>query len=178
MPERLIKPALLYLSPSAMPTVPILAVQIAVSITLAWISAGFAWIAGLPISAQVFFWAMAADYISGLYACGQGDGGFWVSFQWRIGVAGIFRKALIGVIALILWKICGLVGPSAELLAAGITYLCAINEGASVVANLRKGKFEVPAIADEVLLRARRQFEAKEELLRGRAPIETKKEGQ
>ncbi len=43
-----------------------------------------AWIGGLPISAQVFFWAMTADYLSGLYACGKDAGGFWHSFSWRV----------------------------------------------------------------------------------------------
>ena len=159
MPIRLSKFLLLYLSPSDIPSAPVLAVQLAVSVSLAWVTAGLGFIGGLPVSMQVFVWAMLAASLSGLYACGKNEGGFWQSFSWRVGIEGIFRKAIISVIALIGWKICGLVGPSAELVAAGLTYLCALNEGASIIANLRRGRFEVPGLADQLLMRARRQFE-------------------
>lgn len=161
MPDRIIKPAFVFLSPSEIPSGPILAVQLGVSMLLSWGTIGMAWIAGLPVSVQVFLWAMVADYLSGLYACGKDEGGFWAKFSWRVGVEGIFRKALIGLISLIMWKICGLIGPAAELLSGGITYLFAINEAASVVKNLRYGKFEIPPIVDDVLLRARQQFESR-----------------
>ena len=159
MPIRATKFILLYLLPSDIPSGPVLAVQVAVSVSLAWVTAGLGFIGGLPVSMQVFVWAMAADYLSGLYALGKTEGGFWRAFSWRVGIEGIFRKATISVIALIGWKICGLIGPAAEMVAAGLTYLCALNEGASIIANLRRGRFEVPGLADQLLMRARRQFE-------------------
>lgn len=161
MPARLLKPAFLFLAPSTIPSWPELFVQAIVAALLAWASAGATWIGGLPVAVQVFFWAMIADYLSGLYACGRDGSGFWHSFNWRTGFEGIFRKMLIGLIALVMWKICWLIGPAAEVLASGITYLFGINEAASVVKNLRQGRFEVPPVIDDILLRARQQFEAR-----------------
>lgn len=144
-PIRAMKHILDYLLPSEPMTAQAVWVQVALSTLAAWASSFAAWFLGLPVPLLVLALSMVADYVTGFLASHiQRD------WNWRTGTDGILRKTAVLTVLIILFMVVRMSG--LPLWVASIpTCFFAWNEWKSVIANLRKGKVEVPGEADEIL---------------------------
>jgi len=162
MPQRLLKPILAFLLPSDPP-------HWAVTLVVSLIGGFFSWYTGLPHMTQIFGFAMLADFLSGVDAAERR--GLW---EWRKGIKGIMSKCVIGALNLILLKISYLAGGGMTIYDMLTLALC-VNEGKSVLDNLRKRGYEVDTMFYVVLSR----FKLPSEPRPGSAPsnADQKKEG-
>lgn len=160
LPTRLIKPVVLYLGPSELPGPAFIAAQLAGSAVLTWASLGAEWVACLPVPIHVLMWSMGADYITGLYAAMTTG-----EFSRKRGLDGIIRKCLLFGVVAVGWKVAALLNLFEAIAIMG-TYAVAVNEGASVIDNMKRARFEIPAMADELILQAKLKLGGKQEVKR------------
>lgn len=177
LPERLIKPVLAFLAPTYVPTVEAFIAQAGISAIIAWLTTGMGWVDGLPLPLMALTYSVMLDYVTGLYAGCRDESGFsWAKFSWRRGFEGIVRKAIMALVVAGVWVVGMRIGPAAEQIISMLVWIMVINEGGSIVMNLRKANFTVDPMVDDVLARARRQFEMRNDENVPHVIVEVKKE--
>jgi len=111
-----------------------------------------AWYATLWPVTKILGLALAADFLTGAIAADRAD-------EWNRdkGWKGLKNKIVVGVVGIMLQKVGQLAGPNAELICGGLLASLCLNEGRSILRNLRRAGYALDTVFDAVLSRVKVQ---------------------
>ncbi len=120
------------------------------------VGATAAWYATLWPVTKILGLALAADFITGAVAADRKD-----KWDWAQGWKGIKSKIAVGIVGVMLQKVGELAGPNAEPICGGLLASLCLNEGRSILRNLRRNGYALDTTFDAILTRVKSANDAR-----------------